>query len=63
MVLPSKTDIDADTIVLATGSVSENALQKDLEQLGVPFTVTGDAKQIRLAFDAVHNGFEAGRNI
>lgn len=58
-----KEEIAADTIVLATGSVSENSLQKDLEQLGIPFTVTGDAKQIRLAFDAVHNGFEAGRNI
>lgn len=58
-----KETIAADTIVLATGSVSENALQKDLEQLGIAFTVTGDAKQIRLAFDAVHNGFEAGRNI
>ncbi|MBU1195816.1 MAG: FAD-dependent oxidoreductase [Proteobacteria bacterium] len=58
-----KEEIAADTIVLATGSVPENGLQKDLEQLGIPFTVTGDAKQIRLAFDAVHNGFEAGRNI
>lgn len=58
-----KEEIAADTIVLATGSVPENALEKDLEQMGIPFTVTGDAKQIRLAFDAVHNGFEAGRNI
>ncbi len=59
----SKAEIDADTIVLATGSVPENALQGDIEQLGIPFTITGDAKEIRLAFDAVHNGFEAGRNI
>ncbi len=56
-------EIPADTIVLATGSVPENALQTEIEKLGIPHTITGDAKEIRLAFDAVHNGFEAGRNI
>jgi 2,4-dienoyl-CoA reductase (NADPH2) len=56
-------NIPADTIVLATGSVPENSLEKELKTLGIPFTMAGDAKKIRLAFDAVHEGFEAGRNI
>jgi 2,4-dienoyl-CoA reductase (NADPH2) len=57
-----KTDlIPADTVVMATGSVSENSLRPVLEKLGIPFSVTGDAKQIGLAFDAVHGGFDAGR--
>ncbi len=55
--------IPADTIVMATGSVPENRLQKELESLEIQYTTAGDAKKIRLAFDAVHEGFEAGRSI
>ena len=56
-------NIPADTIVMATGSVPENRLQKELTSLEIPFTLAGDAKKIRLAFDAVHEGFDAGRNL
>ncbi len=55
--------IPADTVVMATGSVSENSLQQTLESLNIPFEIAGDAKQIGLAFDAVHNGFELGRAV
>lgn len=55
--------IPADTVVMATGSVPENSLQTTLEKLQIPFELAGDAKNIGLAFDAVHNGFEVGRNI
>lgn len=55
--------IQADTVVMATGSVSNNSLQEVLEKSGVSYSTVGDAKQIGLAFDAVHNGFEAGRSI
>jgi 2,4-dienoyl-CoA reductase (NADPH2) len=56
-------EIPADTIVLAVGACSHNPLQEVLEKKGIPFQVVGDAAQVGLAFDAVHQGFEAGRNI
>ena len=56
-------EITADTVILAAGSKSENSLQATLESLKIPFEVCGDAKKIGLAFDAVHQGFEAGRNV
>ncbi len=56
-------EIPADTVVMAVGSVSENALQTTIEKLGIPVQTVGDAKQIGLAFDAVHNGFDIGREI
>jgi hypothetical protein len=31
--------------------------------MGIPFQVAGDAGKIALAFDAVHGGFAAGRNV
>lgn len=55
--------IDADTVVLASGSKPENAFKDVLETKGVPFEIIGDAKQIALAYDAIHSGFEAGRTI
>jgi len=56
-------EILADTIVLASGSVPENALKATLEKLSVPFQVVGDAGKIGLAYNAVHEGFDAGRSI
>ncbi|MCP4753677.1 MAG: FAD-dependent oxidoreductase [Proteobacteria bacterium] len=56
-------EIPADTVVVAAGSVPENALQDVLESRKIPFETVGDAKQIALAYDAVHNGFAAGRKI
>ena len=56
-------EIQADSVVLAAGSRSYNPLQEEVEKLKIPFTVIGDAKKIALAFDAVHQGFDAGKSI
>ncbi|MBF0199976.1 MAG: FAD-dependent oxidoreductase [Desulfamplus sp.] len=50
-------ELEADTIVLATGSRSENSLLEDIQALGIPCNATGDASQIGMAFDAVHQAF------
>jgi 2,4-dienoyl-CoA reductase-like NADH-dependent reductase (Old Yellow Enzyme family)/NADH dehydrogenase FAD-containing subunit len=55
--------LPADTVVLAVGSESHNPLQETIAKKGIPYQVTGDAQGVALAFDAVHNGFAAGRNI
>jgi len=55
--------IPADSVVLATGASSVNELSGLLKERGVHFVIAGDANQIALAFDAVHQGFEAGRLI
>jgi len=56
-------EIKADTVVLASGSKSENAFQAVLERKGISHEVIGDANQIALAYDAVHSGFDAGRKL
>jgi 2,4-dienoyl-CoA reductase (NADPH2) len=56
-------EIPADTVVIAAGAKSFNPLQEALEKKGVPCEVVGDAKQVATAFDAVHQGFLAGRAI
>lgn len=54
-------ELAADTVVLAVGSKPENKLQEVLQQKEIPYELIGDAKQIGLAFNAVHDGFNAGR--
>jgi 2,4-dienoyl-CoA reductase (NADPH2) len=56
-------EIPADTVVLAAGASSYNPLQEVLDKKGIPVQIVGDAGQVGLAFDAVHSGFAAGRNI
>jgi len=56
-------DIPADTVVLAVGTRSHNPLQELVAASGIPFRVTGDALQPAMVFDAVHQGFTAGREI
>ncbi len=56
-------EIEADTVVLASGSKSENSFQSVLDKKGIPYEMIGDAKQIALAYDAIHSGFEAGSKI
>jgi len=58
-----KETLPADTVVLAVGSESFNPLQESIEKKGISCQVVGDAHTVALAFDAVHNGFAAGRNI
>jgi 2,4-dienoyl-CoA reductase (NADPH2) len=55
--------LPCDTVVLAAGAESHNPLQAHLEAKGIPCRVAGDAKRVGLAFDAVHQGFSAGREI
>lgn len=56
-------EIQADTVVLASGSKSENAFKMVLDQKNIPYEIIGDARQIALAYDAIHNGFESGSKI
>ncbi|MBC8438729.1 MAG: FAD-dependent oxidoreductase [Deltaproteobacteria bacterium] len=56
-------EIEADTVVVAAGSVSNNPLESVLEKMGVEYRVAGDARQVATAFDAVHQGYKAGLEI
>lgn len=56
-------EIAADTVVIAAGAKSYNPLQEVLESKGIACKVVGDASQVNTAFDAVHQGFGAGREI
>jgi 2,4-dienoyl-CoA reductase (NADPH2) len=56
-------EIPADTVVLAIGAASNNPLEEIVDKKGIPYKVIGDAAQVALAFDAVHQGFEAGRSV
>lgn len=56
-------DIPADSVVLAVGTRSHNPLQDLVAAGGIPFRVAGDALQPAMVFDAIHQGFTAGREI
>jgi 2,4-dienoyl-CoA reductase (NADPH2) len=56
-------EIPAETVVLAMGAASFHPLQDTLEALGIPFETVGDANQVGMAFDAVHQGYRAGKAI
>lgn len=51
---------DADTIVLNTPNLQEDALVPVLEELGIPFQLAGDALSPRTAEEAVYEGMLAG---
>ncbi|MCW7754831.1 FAD-dependent oxidoreductase [Desulfobotulus sp. H1] len=55
--------IPADSVVLAAGSKPVSALKETVEGLGISCQVIGDAAKIGLAFDAVHQGYAAGRAV
>lgn len=55
--------LDADTVVIAVGSKPENSLEKELSTLDFDYKVVGDAQKIAQAFEAIHDGFIAGREI
>ena len=55
--------IEADTIVIAAGSTPVNYLETVLEEMQVPFKMIGDAKQVALAFDAIHQGYVVGLSL
>jgi 2,4-dienoyl-CoA reductase (NADPH2) len=56
-------EIPADTVVLAAGAKPYNPLAEIIEQKGIPYEVVGDAGQVGMAFDAVHQGHKVGRKI
>ena len=56
-------EIEADTVVLAVGTHSYNPLQELVAASGIPYRVAGDALQPAMVFDAIHQGFTAGREI
>jgi 2,4-dienoyl-CoA reductase (NADPH2) len=56
-------EITADSVVLAVGTRSANSLQESVASLGVPFRVAGDAAKPAMVFEAVHQGFLAGRDL
>ncbi len=56
-------EIQADTVVMAAGSRPCNDLQAIIESKGISYDVIGDAKNIGMAFDAIHQGFRAGSQI
>jgi 2,4-dienoyl-CoA reductase (NADPH2) len=55
--------LPADTVVMAAGSSPHNPLEAIATQRGIPLRVVGDAGGVGLAFDAVHQGYAAGREI
>jgi len=57
-------EIPADTVVLAAGAQSYNPLEGVLREKGIPVVaVAGDARRPAKAFEAIHQGFAAGRSI
>lgn len=56
-------DIPADSVVLAVGTRPHNPLQELLETVGIPVRVVGDAVKPAMVFDAIHQGYTAGREI
>lgn len=56
-------ELPADSVVLAVGTRLHNPLQEIVAASGIPFRVVGDALLPAMAFDAVHQGFAAGREI
>ena len=45
-----------DTVVMAVGAAPETGVVAELESIGVPVHVIGDAKQVRRLADAVEEG-------
>ncbi|MFA7402821.1 MAG: FAD-dependent oxidoreductase [Pelobacteraceae bacterium] len=56
-------EIPADSVVLAVGTKANNPLEVLLAASGIPFRVVGDAHEPAMVFDAIHQGFIAGREI
>jgi 2,4-dienoyl-CoA reductase (NADPH2) len=56
-------ELSVDTVVVAAGSVSHNPLAAVVRDMGIACEVAGDAKQVGTAFDAIHQGFAAGRSL
>lgn len=56
-------EIEADTVILAVGTKPYNPLQKAAAELNIHCKVVGDANKPAMVFDAIHQGFAAGRGV
>jgi 2,4-dienoyl-CoA reductase (NADPH2) len=56
-------ELPADSVVLAIGTRSCNDLEKVVMSRGIPLRVVGDAVRPAMVFDAIHEGFLAGREL
>ncbi|MFP4572120.1 MAG: FAD-dependent oxidoreductase [Desulfobacterales bacterium] len=56
-------EIPADTVVLCVGAKPELSLEPLLKEKGISYTPAGDAETIGRAFEAVHKGYAAGKDI
>ncbi|MCD6580942.1 MAG: FAD-dependent oxidoreductase [Desulfuromusa sp.] len=56
-------EVPADTVIFAVGTKAYNPLQKAAAEQRIPCQVVGDAQQPAMVFDAIHQGFAAGRSI
>ncbi|HEY5513416.1 MAG TPA: FAD-dependent oxidoreductase [Geomonas sp.] len=56
-------DIAADSVVLAVGTRSFDPLQAAAAAQGIALRLVGDAARPAMVFDAIHEGFAAGREI
>jgi 2,4-dienoyl-CoA reductase (NADPH2) len=56
-------ELTADSVVLAVGTQPHNPLQQKLQQQGIACQVLGDASQVGMVIDAIHQGFKAGRSL
>lgn len=52
--------VDADSVVIAVGSRSEDDLYEKLKDKGRDVCLIGDAKEPRKVLEAIHEGFEVG---
>jgi 2,4-dienoyl-CoA reductase-like NADH-dependent reductase (Old Yellow Enzyme family)/thioredoxin reductase len=61
----NKRNIEADTVVIALGSVSNNGLQRELESknLEIEIYTIGDCRKPRKLLNAIHEGFYVGLQI
>ena len=55
--------VAADSVVLAIGSKSVNALADVVTKKGIDCISVGDARRVAQAIDAIHQGFRAGQDV
>ncbi len=58
-----KQQIKGDTVVIALGFESRNALVSEFEKLNIPVYTIGDCVKPRRVYDAMHEGFAAGYRV
>ena len=57
------TEVAADTVILAVGTNACNPLAQVADELQITWQLVGDAQNPAMVFDAIHQGYAAGRSI